>query len=117
MLAGVACRHGAAAAAAAATVTLDPDVFESEKPDLFTTAKAETRPLPTELTANGTVNPDVTRTIHVTSLGAGRVVDLKVRLGDFVKKAQTLLVISSPDLASAMGDYQKARADEVLAHK
>ena len=57
------------------------------------------------------------RTIHVTSLGAGRVVDLKVKLGDSVKKGQTLLVISSPDLAAAMSDYQKARADEILAHK
>jgi len=84
---------------------------------LFKTAKAETRALPTELTANGTVTPDVTRTIHVTSLGGGRVVDLKVKLGDSVKKGQTLLVISSPDLAAAMSDSQKAVADEVLSHK
>jgi cobalt-zinc-cadmium efflux system membrane fusion protein len=63
------------------------------------------------------VSPDVNRTIRVTSLGSGRVVDLKVRLGDAVKKGQTLLVISSPDLASAYADYEKAKADEVLSHK
>jgi cobalt-zinc-cadmium efflux system membrane fusion protein len=40
-----------------------------------------------------------------------------VKLGDAVEKGQTLLVISSPDLAGAMSDYQKARADEVLSHK
>ena len=34
-----------------------------------------------------------------------------------MKKGQTLLVISSPDLAAAMSDYQKARADEMLSHK
>ena len=62
-------------------------------------------------------SPNVNKTIHVTSLGSGRVVDLKVRLGDYVKKGQSLLVISSPDLAGAMGDYQKAEADEVLARK
>ena len=73
--------------------------------------------MPTELTANGTVTPDVNRTIHVTSLGGGRVIDLKVRLGDTVKKGQTLLVISSPDLAAAMSDYQKAVADEALSSK
>jgi cobalt-zinc-cadmium efflux system membrane fusion protein len=59
----------------------------------------------------------VTRTIHVTSLGGGRVVDLKVKLGDTVTKGQTLLVISSPDLAAAMADYRKAVADEVLSRK
>jgi cobalt-zinc-cadmium efflux system membrane fusion protein len=40
-----------------------------------------------------------------------------VKLGDTVQKGQTLLVISSPDLAAAMSDYQKAKADEVLSHK
>jgi len=59
----------------------------------------------------------VNRTIHVTSLGGGRVVDLKVKLGDAVTKSQTLLVISSPDLAAATSEYQKAKADEVLSHK
>jgi cobalt-zinc-cadmium efflux system membrane fusion protein len=63
------------------------------------------------------VTPDLTRTIHVTSLGGGRVVDLKVKLGDSVKKGQTLLLISSPDLSVATSDYQKAVADEVLSRK
>jgi cobalt-zinc-cadmium efflux system membrane fusion protein len=104
-------------AASKAPVTVDPDVFSVTDPQLFKTAKAETRALPTELTANGTVTPDVNRTIHVTSLGGGRVIDLKVKLGDAVTKGQTLLVISSPDLAAAMSDYQKAVADEVLSRK
>jgi membrane fusion protein, heavy metal efflux system len=98
-------------------VAVDPNLFTMDHPELFKTSKVETRDLPTELNANGTVQPDVTKTIHVTSLGSGRVVDLKVRLGDQVKKGQVLLVISSPDLAAAMGDYQKATADEQLAHK
>ncbi|PYX70925.1 MAG: efflux RND transporter periplasmic adaptor subunit [Acidobacteria bacterium] len=98
-------------------VTLDPDVFTADHPELFKTAKAELRKLPTQVTANGTVSPDVNRTIHVTSLSAGRVVDLKAKLGDTVQKGQTLLVISSPDLAGAFADYQKAKADEALSHK
>ncbi len=113
----MACSNETPAAASKPPVTLDPDVFTAEHPELFKTAKAETRALPTELTANGTVTPDVNRTIHVTSLGGGRVIELKVRLGDSVKKGQTLLVISSPDLAAAMSDYQKAVADEVLSRK
>lgn len=113
----MACSNETPAAASKPPVTVDPDVFSAEQPELFKTAKAETRALPTELTANGTVTPDVNRTIHVTSLGGGRVIELKVKLGDSVKKGQTLLVISSPDLAAAMADYQKAAADEVLSRK
>jgi membrane fusion protein, heavy metal efflux system len=115
--AGMACSKDTPAATSKPPVTLDPDVFDTDQPELFKTAKAETRSLPTLVTANGTVSPDVNRTIHVTSLGGGRVVDLKVKLGDNVKKGQTLLVISSPDLSAAFSDYQKAQADEVLARK
>ena len=114
---GLGCSKETPAAVSKPAVTLDPDAFDTDHPELFKTAKAETRPLPTRVTANGTVSPDVNRTIHVTSLGGGRVVDLKVKLGDAVQKGQTLLIISSPDLSAAMSDYQKARADEVLAHK
>jgi cobalt-zinc-cadmium efflux system membrane fusion protein len=114
---GIACSKDTPAATNKAPVTIDPDVFEADHPELFKTARAQTRSLPTEVTANGTVSPDVNRTIHVTSLGGGRVVDLKVKLGDAVAKGQTLLVISSPDLSGAFSDYQKAKADEVLSHK
>src|SRR5580700_9795722 len=117
LICGGGCSKETPAAASKAPVTVDPDIFSVEHPELFKTVKAETRALPTELTANGTVTPDVNRTIHVTSLGGGRVIDLKVKLGDTVTKGQTLLVISSPDLASAMSDYQKAQADEVLSRK
>jgi len=115
--AGIACSKDTPAATNKAPVTIDPDVFEADHPELFKTTKAQTRSLPTEVTANGSVSPDVNRTIHVTSLGGGRVVDLKVKLGDSVVKGQTLLVISSPDLSGAFSDYQKAKADEVLSHK
>ena len=113
----VGCSNDNPAAASKPPVTIDADVFDADHPELFRTAKAVSRPLPTIVNANGTVSPDVTRTIHVTSLGGGRVVDLRAKLGDNVKKGQTLLVISSPDLSGAFSDYQKAKADEVLSHK
>ena len=77
----------------------------------------ETRDLPTVLNANGSVTPDVNKTIHVTSQGSGRVVALNVRLGDYVNKGKVLLSIHSADLAGAFSDYQKAAADERLAKK
>jgi membrane fusion protein, heavy metal efflux system len=117
LAATLACSNDTPAATSKPPVTLDPDVFNADHPELFKTAKAELRQLPTQITANGVVSPDVNRTIHITSLGAGRVVDLKVKLGDNVQKGQTLIVISSPDLASAFADFEKAKADESLSHK
>lgn len=114
---GTSCSRESKAAPTKAEVTVDPNVFEADHPELFQTARVAVRQMPTMLTANGTVAPDVNRTIHVTSLGGGRVVDLRVKLGDFVKKGQTLLAISSPDLGAAFSDYQKALADERVAKK
>ncbi|HTS06128.1 MAG TPA: efflux RND transporter periplasmic adaptor subunit [Candidatus Eisenbacteria bacterium] len=117
LTASLGCSKDTPAATSKPPVTLDPDVFEADRPDLFKTAKAELHPLPTTVTANGVVSPEVNRTIHVTSLGSGRVVDLRVKLGDTVEKGQTLLVISSPDLAGAFSDYEKAKADEQLSRR
>lgn len=114
--AGIGCSKESPAASKP-VVTVDPNVFTTDHPELFRTAQVEKRAVPTLVTANGSVTPDVNRTIHVTSLGAGRVVDLRVKLGDNVRKGETLLTISSPDMASAFSDYEKAKADEVLAHK
>jgi membrane fusion protein, heavy metal efflux system len=112
-----ACSNGTKVAPTKAEVTLDPNLYSIDHPELFNLVRVEARDLPTVLRANGTVTPDVNRTIHVTSQGSGRVVDLRVRLGDSVKKGQDLLSIYSADLAGAFSDYQKAMADERLAKK
>jgi multidrug efflux pump subunit AcrA (membrane-fusion protein) len=77
IVADVGCTKETPAATSKPAITRDPDLFEADHPELFQTTKAEVRPLPTIVTANGTVSPDVNRTIHVTSLGAGRVVNLQ----------------------------------------
>ena len=117
LLLGTGCTRATEAASTKQEITREPGVFYVDRPELFKLATVETRELPNEVTANGTVNPDVSRTIHVTSMGSGRVVDLKVRLGDYVKRGQLLMTVSSPDLAGAVADYQKARADEDLARR
>jgi len=114
---GGACSGDPKAAPTKSEVTFDPNLYTVEHPDLFKLATVETRDLPTTLNANGSVTPDVNSTIHVTSQGSGRVVELKVRLGDYVKKGQVLLSIHSADLAGAFSDFQKAAADERLAQK
>ena len=114
---GLACSNDPKATPTKSEVTLDPNLYTVEHPELFKLATVATRDLPTTLDANGTVTPDVNSTIHVTSQGSGQVVELKVRLGDFVKKGQELLSIRSSDLAGAFSDYQKAVADERLSQK
>jgi len=111
------CSNETKAAPTKTEVTVDPNLYTVAHPELFKLVTAESRDVPTMLTANGSITPDVNRTIHVTSQGAGRVVDLKVRLGDYVKKGQVLLTIRSADLATALSDYQKSVADERLAKK
>jgi cobalt-zinc-cadmium efflux system membrane fusion protein len=117
LLLAVACSDNSKAAPTKAEITVDPSLFHVDHPELFKLAKVEARDLPTVLTANGSVTPDVNRTIHVTSQGSGRVVDLRVKLGDSVTKGQALLSIYSADLAGAFSDYQKAVVDERLARK
>src|SRR5262249_109937 len=73
--------------------------------------------MPNELHVNGVVAPDVTRTVHVTSLAGGKLVDLRAHLGDEVQRGQVLMVIHTPDLSKAIADYRKALADQALAQK
>jgi cobalt-zinc-cadmium efflux system membrane fusion protein len=114
---GISCSSDTKAAPTKSEITLDPNLYTVEHPELFQLATVGTRDLPTVLNANGSVTPDVNSTIHVTSQGSGRVVALNVRLGDYVKKGQVLLSIHSADLAGAFSDYQKAAADERLSKK
>jgi cobalt-zinc-cadmium efflux system membrane fusion protein len=51
----------------------------------------------------------------VISLAAGRVVEIKARLGDEVKKGQVLLRVRSNDISGAYQFYLKAENDERLA--
>lgn len=81
----------------------------------FPLAAAVAYDSPTSLVANGVVSPDISRTVPVVSIATGRVVEIKARLGDTVKKGQVLLRVQSADIASAFSDYRKAVADQTLA--
>jgi len=70
-----------------------------------------------ELKATGTVFPDISREVPVISLANGRVVDLKTRLDDNVKKGQLLFSVQSGDVTNAFDFYLKAVNDEQLANK
>ena len=67
------------------------------------------------LVVTGVVAPDISRNVPVVTLASGRVVDIRARLGDTVKKGQLLLRVQSSDVSGAYSDHRKAVADEALA--
>ena len=67
------------------------------------------------LLTSGTVTLDDLRTGHVFSPVTGRVVAINAQPGDRVTKGDTLAVIESPDIGSAVSDVHKAEADLIAA--
>ena len=55
------------------------------------------------------VEADPARTVNIVPPVAGKVLELKVGLGDHIKKGQLLMVLTSGDFALATADQQKAR--------
>lgn len=88
-----------------------------DHPEQFAVAPAESIEEPDTLNVTGTVNPDISREVPVISLASGRVVDIRARLDDNVKKGQLLLKVQSPDITNAYDTYLKAVNDEQLANK
>jgi membrane fusion protein, heavy metal efflux system len=114
---GNAGKNAAAEAPPAAQVEREGDVnvVQVDHPDQFPLVAATEYKAPRRLVATGVVSPDISRTVPVISIAAGRVVEIRARLGDTVKKGQVLLRVQSADIAGAYSDYRKALADELLA--
>jgi membrane fusion protein, heavy metal efflux system len=94
---------------------LDANAFRVDHGEQFPLVTAiEYEAIPT-LNVTGVVQPDITRAVPVISLAAGRVVEIKARLGDEVKKGEVLLRVQSNDVAGAYQTYLKAVNDERLA--
>ena len=95
---------------------LDANNFKVDHPEQFPLATAAEYKAVPELDVTGVVQPDITRAVPVVSLATGRVVEIKARLGDEVKKGQLLLRVQSNDVSGAYQTYVKAQNDERLAH-
>ena len=93
----------------------DPNLIRVEKPERFPLVVATARSEVSELVANGSVAPDVSRTVPVNALSAGRVLEVRARLGDDVQQGQLLLTLNSSDMSQAFSDYKKFQSDEALA--
>ena len=93
----------------------DVNVVHVDHPEQFPLAVAVQYVSTSQLLATGAISPDISRTVPVISLAAGRVVDIHAKLGDAVQKGQLLLRVQSADLSGAFSDYRKAVTDEQLA--
>jgi len=96
---------------------LDASFFAVEHPELYPVVTATEYQAPSQLSVTGTVFPDISRTVPVISLASGRIVDIRARLGDAVKKGQLLLRVRSDDISGGFDAYRKAVSDELLARK
>ena len=100
---------------AAVEPDLDSNNFKVDHPEQFPLATAVEHKSVPALNVTGVVQPDIARAVPVISLAAGRVVEIKARLGDQVKKGQLLLRVRSNDVSGAYQSYLKAVNDERLA--
>jgi cobalt-zinc-cadmium efflux system membrane fusion protein len=93
---------------------LDANNFKVEHPEQFPLVTAVEHKAAPTLNVTGVVQPDIVRAVPVVSLASGRVVEIKARLGDAVKKGQLLLRVQSNDVSGAYQTYLKAENDERL---
>src|SRR6202522_4000650 len=116
-----ACNEGKAdpKAEAPPAASVEPDMdannFKVDHPDQFPLSTAIEHKSASALNVTGVVQPDINRSVPVISLAAGRVVEIKARLGDVVQKGQLLLRVRSNDISGAYQAYLKAVNDERLA--
>ena len=96
---------------------VDVSSFTVEHPEQYPIATSTEYQAPSQLSVTGTVFPDIARTVPVISLASGRIVDIRARLGDAVKKGQLLLRVRSDDISGGFDAYRKAISDELLARK
>ena len=92
-------------------------IINVSNPQQYPTVAAESVDEPDQLNVTGAVFPDVSREVPVISLANGRVVDVKTRLDDNVKKGQLLIEVQSPDVTNAFDAYLKAVNDEQMNNK
>src|ERR1700687_4730505 len=69
----------------------DVNLVQVDHPEQFPLAVAVEHISTSQLMAAGAISPDISRTVPVISLAAGRVIDIHAKLGDTVQKGQLLL--------------------------
>jgi cobalt-zinc-cadmium efflux system membrane fusion protein len=109
---GATTTNGNAGAASASDLTVDATALRS----IAIQTVAE-RPVAQTLNVAGKVQFDEDRLAHVLAPLAGQIVDLRVKVGDAVRKGQPLCAISSRDATAVVGEHTESHKDLELAEK
>jgi cobalt-zinc-cadmium efflux system membrane fusion protein len=118
--AGCSSRTGAASAADTATpataspgrITLDATMRSS-----VTVQRVEERSVADQLAIGAKVQFDEDRLARILVPVAGQIADLRVKVGDVVRKGQLLCAINSRDAAAAVAEHLESHNDLALAEK
>lgn len=97
--------------------TGDASLVSVSHPEQFAVVTASAMEAPAQLNVTGAVYPDIAREVPAIALANGRIVSIRARLDDNVKKGQLLLQIQSTDATNGFDTYLKAVNDEQLANK
>ena len=100
----------------------------SEKPDgqihleaaaakTIETDRVGLKPATQEIAISGKIQYDEDRLSRISSPIVGRTVEIKVRLGEQVRKGDILMTIDSADINSAYADYFRSRSDLAFSQK
>jgi cobalt-zinc-cadmium efflux system membrane fusion protein len=93
-------------------VVVDPQMLAA-----LTVDTVRDKEMPRSLVVAGKVQFDEDRLARVLAPLAGQVVDLRVKVGDAVRKGQALCAISSREAAAAIGEHIESTKDLDLAEK
>lgn len=105
-------REGAGTGSAPARLELTPEQMAAAR---FAFGVVVRRPAGGTLEATAVIEPAPKRYAQLGARVAGRVTDVRVAEGDSVRAGQTLVIIDSPELGQATGDYLAAFASADVA--
>ncbi|MBO9154287.1 efflux RND transporter periplasmic adaptor subunit [Chitinophaga sp. GCM10012297] len=106
------CKHSQAEGTEATTFVLSDTMMAS-----ITIDTTVIKPVENELRLSGKVTPDMGKVLKLYPLVSGYVKDIKVQLGDYVKKGQVLAVIQSGEIADYDKQLSQAQSDLAVAEK
>src|SRR5690348_11294334 len=69
--------------------------------------KVVERNVPETLDLPAKVQPDPTKVVRIFPPASGRVIAIEVKPGDYVRRGQSVAILSSSDIATAQSDFAK----------